>query len=102
VKNFDNPATVGLLMAGAYVLGGIAPLLPYVLMANVLMALKVAVAVSLVALFIIGVGKTVLTKQPWLRSGMEVMLLGSLAAGVGFVIGKVVAAVWPEVGVLSI
>src|SRR2546425_5219602 len=33
------------------------------------------------SLFIIGVGKTVLTKQPWLKSGMEVMLLGSLAAG---------------------
>src|SRR2546422_5048791 len=40
------------------------------------------------SLFIIGVGKTVLTKQPWLKSGMEVMLLGSLAAGVGFGIGK--------------
>jgi VIT1/CCC1 family predicted Fe2+/Mn2+ transporter len=94
--------TVGLLMAGAYVVGGVAPLLPYVLMENVLMALKVAVAVSLIALFIIGVGKTVLTKQPWLKSGAEVMLLGSLAAGVGFVIGKIVAAIWPEVGAAGI
>jgi VIT1/CCC1 family predicted Fe2+/Mn2+ transporter len=101
-ESFDNPVTVGLLMAGAYVLGGVAPLLPYVLMENVLMALNVAVAVSLVALFVIGVGKTVLTKQPWLRSGAEVMLLGSLAAGIGFVIGKVVAAIWPEVGAAGI
>ena len=67
-------------------------------MGNVLAALNVAVAVSLVALFIIGVGKTVLTKQPWFRSGMEVMILGSLAAGIGFAIGKIVAAIWPEVG----
>jgi VIT1/CCC1 family predicted Fe2+/Mn2+ transporter len=97
-ESFDNPVTVGMLMAGAFVVGGVAPLLPYMMVENVLMALNVAVAVSLVALFIIGVGKTVLTKQPWLRSGSEVMLLGSLAAGIGFVIGKVVAAIWPEVG----
>jgi len=101
-ESFDNPVTVGLLMAGAFVVGAVAPLLPYMMMENVLMALKVAVAVSLVALFIIGVGKTVLTKQPWLRSGAEVMLLGSLAAGVGFVIGKIVATIWPEVGAAGI
>jgi len=71
-------------------------------MEDVLMALKVAVAVSLVALFFIGVGKTVLTKQPWLKSGMEVMLLGSLAAGVGFGIGKLVAVLWPEVGAVGL
>jgi VIT1/CCC1 family predicted Fe2+/Mn2+ transporter len=101
-ESFDNPVMVGLLMAGAFVVGAVAPLLPYMMMENVLMALKVAVAVSLVALFIIGVGKTVLTKQPWLRSGAEVMLLGSLAAGVGFVIGKIVATIWPEVGAAGI
>jgi len=101
-ESFDNPVTVGLLMAGAFVVGAVAPLLPYMMMENVLMALKVAVAVSLVALFIIGVGKTGLTQQPWLRSGAEVMLLGSLAAGVGFVIGKIVATIWPEVGAAGI
>ncbi len=100
-ESFDNPITVGFLMAGAYVVGGIAPLFPYLVMEDVLMALKVAVAVSLVALFIIGVGKTVLTKQPWLKSGTEVMLLGSLAAGVGFGIGKLVAMFWPEVGAVG-
>ncbi len=101
-ESFDNPVTVGFLMAGAYVVGGIAPLLPYLVMEDVLLALKVAVAVSLVALFIIGIGTTILTKQPWLKSGMEVMLLGSLAAGVGFGIGKLIAMLWPEVGAVGI
>ena len=101
-ESFDNPVTVGFLMAGAYVVGGIPPLLPYLAIEDVLLALKVAVAVSLVFLFAIGVGKTVLTKQPWLKSGMEVMLLGSLAAGVGFGIGKLVALLWPEVGAVGI
>ncbi len=30
------------------------------------------------------------------------MLLGSLAAGVGFGIGKLVAVLWPEVGAVGI
>jgi vacuolar iron transporter family protein len=101
-ESFDNPVTVGFLMAGAYVVGGIAPLLPYLVMEDVLLALKVAVAVSLVFLFIIGTGTTILTKQPWLKSGMEVMLLGSLAAGIGFGIGKLIAMLWPEVGAVGI
>jgi VIT1/CCC1 family predicted Fe2+/Mn2+ transporter len=101
-ESFDNPVTVGFLMAGAFVAGGIPPLLPYLAIEDVLLALKVAVAVSLVFLYAIGVGKTVLTKQSWLRSGTEVMLLGSLAAGVGFGIGKLVAMLWPEVGAVGV
>ena len=101
-ESFDHPVTIGLLMSVSFLVGGVVPLLPYLVMENVLVALKVAVAVSLVALFVIGVGKTVLTKQPWLKSGIEVMLLGSLAAGVGFVIGKIVAILWPEVGAVGI
>jgi VIT1/CCC1 family predicted Fe2+/Mn2+ transporter len=101
-ESFDNPVMVGLLMSGAFIAGGIAPLLPYLFMENALSALKVAVAASLAALFVIGVGKTILTKEPWLKSGLEVMLLGSLAAGVGFGIGKLVAAIWPEMGAVGI
>lgn len=101
-ESFDHPVMVAYLMSGAFVVGGMVPLLPYLVMEDVLAALNVAVGVSLVALFIIGVGKTVLTKQPWLKSGLEVVLLGSLAAGVGFVIGKIVGMIWPEAGAVAI
>ncbi len=96
-ESFDNPVTVGLLMAASFAVGGGPPLLPYLFMENALTALKAAVAASLVALFAIGVAKTVLTREPWLKSGLEVVLLGSLAAGIGFGIGKLVAVFWPEV-----
>jgi VIT1/CCC1 family predicted Fe2+/Mn2+ transporter len=97
-----NPVTIGFLMAGAFVVGGIPPLLPYILMPNAISALKMAVIVSLAALFVIGVAKTALTKQPWFKSGMEVLLLGSLAAVVGFGIGKLVSWLWPEVGAVAL
>jgi vacuolar iron transporter family protein len=97
-----NPFVIGILMSVAFVLGSIPPLLPYLWMAEPLSALKTAVIVSLLALFIVGVAKTALTKRPWLQSGVEVMLLGSLAAGLGFAIGKGVSVLWPEVGAIGV
>jgi VIT1/CCC1 family predicted Fe2+/Mn2+ transporter len=96
-----NPIQIGLLMSAAFVAGSIPPLLPYMLMQDPMAALKMAVIISLLALFLIGVAKTALTRQFWLRSGLEVMFLGSLATGIGFAIGKIVALLWPEVGKLG-
>src|SRR5437899_7357349 len=82
-ESFDNPVTVGFLMAGAYVVGGIGPLLPYLVMEDVLMARKVAVAVSLAALFIIAVGKPVLTKQPCVERRRVGVLRGEVVGDHG-------------------
>ncbi|TLY35337.1 MAG: hypothetical protein E6K60_10975 [Nitrospirae bacterium] len=97
-ESMDRPVVVGLLMSGAFLVGGMPPLLPYLFMRDPLTALKTAVAVSLLALFMIGVAKTGLTQQPWIKSGTEVLLLGSLAAGIGFAVGKLAALLWPELG----
>jgi len=77
-------------------------LLPYMFMQQPLAALKMAVVVSLFALFLVGVAKTALTHQPWLKSGLEVVFLGSLAAGIGFGIGKLISWLWPEVGAVGL
>jgi hypothetical protein len=37
-----------------------------------------------------------------MRSGLEVTMLGSLAAGIGFGIGKLISWLWPEVGAVGI
>lgn len=97
-----NPATIGLLMMAAFTMGGIPPLLPYIFMQQPLAALKMAVMVSLVALFLVGVAKTALTKQPWVKSGLEVVFLGSLAAGIGFCIGMAISWLWPEIGAVGL
>jgi len=97
-----NPATIGLLMMAAFTMGGIPPLLPYMFMQQPLAALKMAVVVSLFALFLVGVVKTALTHQPWLKSGLEVVLLGSIAAGIGFGIGKAISWLWPELGAVGL
>ncbi len=87
-ENFDDPRKVGIVMGASFAVGGIPPVLPYAFGGDVYTALYMAVGVSLLALFGVGVGKTLVTKKPWFKSGMEMMILGSLAALVGFVIGK--------------
>jgi VIT1/CCC1 family predicted Fe2+/Mn2+ transporter len=87
-ENFDNPLKVGMLMGVSFILGGLPLIFPYIFISNSVSALKLSIAIAVVVLFGIGVGKTVLTKTNWLKSSLEIVILGSLAAGVGFVLGK--------------
>lgn len=86
-ENFDNPLKVGLLMGISFIIGGLPLIFPYVFIHDSFTALKVTIAIAITVLFAIGIGKTVLTKTSWWKSSLEVVLLGSLAAGVGYVLG---------------
>ncbi len=79
-----------LIIGGAYVAGGIVPLSPYILMANVHSALPISCAVSLIALFAFGAFKGHYTGQNWLRAAIHTTLIGAAAAGTAFVIAKLV------------
>ncbi len=87
VEDMDNPLRTGLIISISFILGAFPPLLPYILMDNAHAALKVALPVSLATMFFIGVGKTRITKTKWSRSGLEMLAIGSTAAGVGYLLG---------------
>ncbi len=87
-ENFDNPLKVGLLMGVSFILGGIPLMFPYIFIPESVKALKLSIAIALLVLFVLGVGKTVLTKTSWVKSSMEIVVLGSLAAGIGYILGK--------------
>jgi len=88
-ENFDNPFRVGMVMGISFVLGGLPLIFPYLFIPDSRNALKVSIAIALIALFGLGVGKTALTRTHWLKSSLEVLILGSLAAGVGYILGWV-------------
>ena len=92
-ETFDDPLRVGSIMGISFAIGSLPPLIPYMLMDNPFTALKVAVVTSLLFLFGVGIGKTTVTKGNWLKSGIEVAIIGSIASGVGFIIGKIVSLV---------
>lgn len=86
-ERFDNPARNAVIMSVAYVLGGLVPLLPFLVFSKV-SAVSVSVGVSVGVLFLVGVWKTTVTRRPWLRSGLEMLAIGVLAAAAGYAFGS--------------
>ena len=78
------------VVVGATYLGAaIVPLWPYFLF-SLTVALVVSLACTLVALFAVGAAKGRVTRGSLLRSGIKVLIIGSISAGVGFAIGHLV------------
>ncbi len=78
-------------IAGSYVVGGMIPLLPYMLAANARNALLISIAVTLLALTVFGFVKGHFTGVSKLKSAWQTALVGSLAAGVAFGIAKAIS-----------
>jgi vacuolar iron transporter family protein len=79
-----------LTIAGSYVVGGLIPLLPYILLSNILTALWGSVVVTPVALFIFGYVKSRFTGIAPLRGGVQTVLVGGLAAAAAFGIARLI------------
>jgi vacuolar iron transporter family protein len=78
-------------IGGAYALGGLIPLWPYMALARAPAALMVSVTVTLAALFVFGYIKGRFTGAPPARSAVQAMLVGGLAAGAAFAIARAVS-----------
>jgi VIT1/CCC1 family predicted Fe2+/Mn2+ transporter len=80
------------LVVGVTYLGAaIVPLWPYFFF-SLNLALAVSLACTLVALCAVGVAKGRVTRGSLLRSAIQVMIIGSVSAGVGFAIGRLVTS----------
>src|SRR5579862_4285222 len=78
-------------IAGSYIVGGLVPLAPYILMHGILPALWVSVGVTLLALFIFGSIKGYYTGVKPLRGGVQTVLVGGLAAAAAFLIARLIS-----------
>ena len=84
-----DAAVVGL----TYLVAAIIPLWPYFVLPLMAPALITSLICTLVALFALGVAKGRIARQAWQRAGLQVMLIGSASAAIGFGIGHLVTAV---------
>jgi vacuolar iron transporter family protein len=80
-----------LTIAGAYMGGGFVPLAPYFLCANASTALVFSVVVTLATLAIFGYIKGRFTGTTPVRSALQTVLIGGLAAAAAFVIARLIA-----------
>ena len=75
-------------IALSYVVGGLIPLMPYIIFPDILTALLWSVAVTPVALFVFGYVKSGFTGVPPWRGGFQTVLVGGLAAAAAFGIAR--------------
>ena len=88
----DNPTSIGLISAGSFLIGAIPAIAPFFFVYSVSTALLIAAIIVVAFLFILGVWKTRFTKVHWLRSGIETLIFGGASCGIGFSLGRIVAA----------
>ena len=82
--------TNALTIAGAYVVGGLVPLVPYMLEPVASTALMPSVLVTLVALALFGFAKGRFTGAPAAASALQTVVIGGLAAAAAFGIARLI------------
>ncbi len=85
-RELKSASTIG----GAYIVGGLIPLLPYFFLAEISRALPLSIMLTLAALLIFGGIKGQMTGVTPLRSALQTALIGSLAAA-AFAIARLVS-----------
>jgi VIT1/CCC1 family predicted Fe2+/Mn2+ transporter len=83
------PIKAGTLTGLSFAVVSLIPILPFAFM-DVTSAVITAAVASIVSLFIVGASKAIFTRKSWIRSGLEMMTIGSLAAVATYVIGLVI------------
>ena len=94
-----SPLQGALVMGAAFGLGAVVPVSRYLLF-PIEVAIWAAVVATGGVLFGIGVVKTRWTRRSWLRSGLEILVLGAFAGIAGFFFGDLLPSCWecPPIG----
>ena len=86
-RALTSSATIG----GSYIVGGLIPLFPYMLIQNANSALLLSVIMTLIALFIFGFVKGRFTGANPFKSAFQTTLVGGIAAGIAFLIARLIS-----------
>ncbi len=84
-----HAATSGVLMFTSYLVAGLIPILPYLYYTNSV-AVSLSIALTLSALFVLGLVSAFFFKISLLRNGFEMLIMGGLAILVGILVGHFV------------
>lgn len=86
------PSKAGGLTGLSFLVFSIVPILPFAFL-DVTSAAITAMIASIATLFAIGASKAIFTRSSWIRSGLENMLIGTLAASATYLITSLIPAI---------
>jgi len=88
-KELGNPVKAGILCGVSFGLAALVPILPFAFQALSCMdALIISIVATVATLFGVGAMKTIFSRKSWVRSGLEMMVIGASAAAITYLIGK--------------
>jgi VIT1/CCC1 family predicted Fe2+/Mn2+ transporter len=95
-----SPLQGAVIMGASFGLGAVVPVIPYLVL-DIGTAPWASVVATAVVLFAIGVLKSRWTARGWLRSGLEILVLGAFAGVAGFFFGNLLPGLlgMPPLGV---
>lgn len=87
-----SPASSGFVMFLSFAVIGLAPLLPYLFHSN--QVFTISIIVTAITMFTVGALRSRVTRLRWWFSGLEMLLVGTLAAGSAYLIGVILSRVF--------
>ncbi len=90
VEEDGPPITHGAMTFVAFLVAGGMPLIPYVFGVPTDAQFLVSIIATGISLFIVGALRSLVTKRSWLRSGLEMLGVGALAAVAAYGVGYAV------------
>ncbi|OGL41147.1 MAG: hypothetical protein A2042_09240, partial [Candidatus Schekmanbacteria bacterium GWA2_38_11] len=91
-ESFDNPWKITGVMGISFFLGGIIPIIPYFLIKTG-NPVWFSITLSLLALFGLGAGKARLANRKMWLGGVEILLIGSVCALIGYLLGSLFSGI---------
>ena len=87
-----NPIKDGLVMGASFIIAALIPILPYLFFKGTV-AISISIIGALTGLFVLGMGKGRLVQRSPLLQGLEILAIGAVSAGLGFVLGDLIPRV---------
>ena len=92
--DYDSPVKSGFVVGLSAVIGSLVPVLPFFFF-SVKIGMIASLVLSILTLFTVGAVKSKMTVGSWKKSGLEMMLVGTVAALVGYVVGSLLGVIYP-------
>ena len=92
-EDYDEPVKSSALVGLSAVVGSLIPVLPFFFI-DVKSGMMAALVFSVLALFVVGSIKAKITIGNWKKSGLEMAIIGTVAALVGYFVGSVLGIVY--------
>ncbi len=86
-EELGSPVKAGFLCGASFGLAALVPILPFAFPISSLEALIASITGTVATLFGVGAVKTIFSRKNWVRSGLEMMVIGASAAAITYMIG---------------